>query len=383
MNDNYIMKRIIISFLTLLLINVFVFAESMHSPTWGFFIDLPEGYEFTEGDGKNRFSFSGPMGLKFDLVVYDGRYESIQDLVIDINRRISNKGEAAFFTYHDKNAAIMELQFDNFTGYGLCIELAPAGSSSQKPMMAALAYGPADLKDMELFHFSALDSISPSVQERLCPGPVMYFSFPRGELKDFAVVDGVLAVIYENDAEASQALIEREFAVLTAYAETDYWRAAWYRYYRFVFRDSFDRIVNPALALARAWGGTEAATAEAKRAFAQRVLFFIQGFSYERDLSGSDFFNLVTVITEKKGSCDSFSMLWAIILTCADIRSGMMVSRQYGHAMGLADLEGAGWRFNAFGVNWLVAETTATNLELGLIDSEFTDPNHWVFINFE
>ena len=189
-------------------------------------------------------------------------------------------------------------------------------------------------------------------------------------------------MIYENDAEAAQTLIEREFAILTAYINTDHWQKAWYRYYRFVFRDSFDRIVNPAFALARAWGGAEANTPQAKRAFAQRTLSYVQNFKYERDLTGSDFINLVTAITEERGDCDPRAMLWAVILTCADIRAGMMVSRQYGHAMGMADIEGTGARFDAFEVSWLVAETTA-DVELGLIAQDVSDPQHWIGVVFE
>ncbi|MDR2965549.1 MAG: hypothetical protein LBU88_07215 [Treponema sp.] len=381
MDDNYSMKRIIISLMLSVLVTIFALAESMHSPSWGFFLDLPEGYTFTDGDGKNRFSFSGPAGLMFDLVIYDSRYESVQDLVIDINRRISNNGEADFFMYHDKRAAIMELNFDNFSGYGLCIELAE-NSSAKKPMMAALSYGPSNLEDMDLFHLSALDSIAPSVSERLTPGPIMHYSFPRGSLKNVTLSGGISAMIYENDAEASQVLIEREFAVLAAYINTDYWQKAWFRYYRFVFRDSFDRVVNPALALVRAWGGTEAKTNEAKRAFAERALKFVQGFKYERYPDGSDFINLVSAITEERGSCDSHSMLWAIILTCADIRAGIMISRQYSHAMGMADIAGAGARFDAFGVRWLVAETTA-DVDLGLIAQDISDPQHWIGVMFE
>ena len=382
MNDNYSMKRLFLLLLILIQIKVLVFAEPMYSPTWGFFLDLPEGYEFTEGDGKNRFSFSGPAGLKFDLVVYDGRYESIQDLVINVNKNISNRGDTDFFMYKDKRAAIMELLFDNYTGYGLCIELAPAGAPNPGTMMVALSYGPANLKGMDIFHFSALDSIAPSVSERLCPGPVMHYSFPRGELKNITLVDEIPAMIYENDAEAAQVLVEREYAVLAAYIETEYVQAAWRRYYRFVFRDSFDRIINPAFALVSAWGGSGAKTTESKRAFAQKTLNFVQGFTYERNPNGSDFLNLVTAIIEKRGDCDSRAMLWAVILTCAEIRAAMMVSFHYSHALGLADIEGQGARFEAFGVRWLVAETTA-NVNLGLIAEDVSDPKYWIGIVFE
>ncbi|MDR0377916.1 MAG: hypothetical protein LBH70_09000, partial [Spirochaetaceae bacterium] len=32
--------------------------EPLASPTWGFSIDLPESYVYSDGDGRNRFSFT-------------------------------------------------------------------------------------------------------------------------------------------------------------------------------------------------------------------------------------------------------------------------------------------------------------------------------------
>jgi hypothetical protein len=75
-------------------------------------------------------------------------------------------------------------------------------------------------------------------------------------------------------------------------------------------------------------------------------------------------------------------MLWAIILAHADIRAAMMVSRNYSHAMGLADIIGTGARFEAHGIQWLVAETTA-NVDIGLIAQDTSDPAHWLGILFE
>jgi hypothetical protein len=121
---------------------------------------------------------------------------------------------------------------------------------------------------------------------------------------------------------------------------------------------------------------------EGKREFAQRALTFIQHFRYERDLSGSDFVNMVSAITERRGSCDSHSMLLAIVLNHANIRAAMMVSRQYSHAMGLADIAGYGMRFDTQGTKWLVAETTA-KVDIGLIDQEQCDFKNWLGIIFD
>jgi hypothetical protein len=132
----------------------------------------------------------------------------------------------------------------------------------------------------------------------------------------------------------------------------------------------------------RNFGGTSLSTGDQQRAFSQRILTFIQGFIYERDLSGSDFINLVTAITEGRGDCDSRAMLFAVILASVDIPSAIMLSHHYSHAMGLADLPGAGARFEAYGIQWLVAETTA-NIDIGLIDQTQTDIQHWFAVVFD
>jgi len=376
MNDNNNMKRCI---LLLLFVPVFVFAESLYSPTWGFLLDLPEGYEYVEGDGVNRFSFLGPSEAVFDLVVYDGAYGNMRELVDDVNRRIENYGDADFFEYRGRQAAIIELRFGNYAGWGLCVELK---SGSRSPMLLALSYGFEDRDELGLFHISALDSICPSVEERYYPGPIIEYSYPRGETIPVTLAGGVNALIRENDIEAAQVLIEREFQILQNYANTSMWKEAWIRYYRSIYRDSWDRIANPVFAIAKHFAASIPVGEGENRAFAQRALDFVQGFKYERDLDGSDFVNLVTAVTEGVGDCDSRAMLWAIILAHADIRAAMMVSRQYSHAMGLAEIAGSGARFEAYGSRWLVAETT-DDVDIGLIAQDVSDPAHWIGIIFE
>ena len=364
--------------LLLLFIPVCVFSESLFSPTWGFSVDLPEGYDYIEGDAKNRFSFEGPGGILFDMLVYDGTYKNMEELVTDVNRRLGNKGEVDFFTYRNKQAAIIELNFGSSAGWGLCVELA-AYTEKPAPMLLALSYSLMGEYDFDLFHMSVLDSIIPSDEERYYPGPIMEYSFPRGKQNRVPLaMNGVSAMISENDAEAAQVLIEREYMVLANYLYSEYLQQAWIRYYRMVYRDSSGRISDAASALVRNWGGSAAA----QRDLAQKALSFVQGFKYERHPEGSDFVNLVTAITEGRGDCDSRAMLWAIILSHADIRAAMMVSYQHSHALGLADIAGVGARFEEEGTRWLVAETTA-DVDLGLIPADMSDTESWIGVIFD
>jgi hypothetical protein len=80
-------------------------------------------------------------------------------------------------------------------------------------------------------------------------------------------------------------------------------------------------------------------------------------------------------------------MLWATIIAQNHTPSGIMVSREYSHAMGIADLEGQGARFpfkddSGKQLRWLVAETT-TDVAIGLIEQNVSVIDYWLGIVFE
>jgi hypothetical protein len=376
-------------------------AEPLYSPAWGFRIDLPEGYTYQAGDGKSSFSFKSPEGAVFDLAIYQGRYKSVEALAKETGRRIGNTGDISYFDYHNKKAALMELNFSGNTGWGLAVELAPVtggqgsgGTGTGRPQLLALAYNPAGKTDLSILHLSGLDSIAPSEAERRKSGPVTEFGYPRGTLKKTPLAGLELeALIAEHDAEGARALVTREFSLLRRHLFTPDWQDAWIRFYRMIYRDSWERLADAAFRLERYWNGAgDPAAGSAIRAaedggeqnleLAKKALKWVQGFKYERDLMGSDFVDLVSAVTEGRGDCDSRTLLWAIILAQANISSSIMVSREYSHAMGLADIPGAGARFEAGGKKWLVAETTA-RVDIGLIGSDMSGIAGWIAVPFE
>ena len=357
-------------------------ASPLHSTTWGFRLDLPEGYEYVEGNNQDRYSFQGPNKAMFDLVVYNGTYQDAGQMANDIKRRLGSSGEIALFEYEGKAAVLLDLHFRNFSGWGLCLELAKNAASGKTPFLCAMAYSPSSDAGMDLFHLSALDSIAPSDLEARRPGPIMEFTYPRGEIIETPVKGTTVSALFrKNDAEAAQALVDREFNLLRNYEDAPNWQQAWIRFYRMIYRDSWDRVANALFRLEREAGFEREGDKDARLAFAERVLRFVQGFSYERDLEGSDFVNLVTALSEGRGDCDSRSMLFAMILDQADIPSAMMVSRVHSHAMGLADVPGAGARFDSGGKKWLVAETT-DNVSIGLISADKSDIPSWLGVIF-
>ena len=377
-----------------------VFSAPLHSPTWGFALDLPVCYVFTGGDGRESFSFQNPQGARFDIIVYPAEgdnatpFASVEALAQDVQTRLNNTGFFESFVYRQKNAVMMQLSFTlpgvgPMSGWALFIELGspsselgwqtPGAGTQARPMLLAMAYGPAGRDDLYALHFSALDSIIPEASDRFFPGPVTEFSFPRQTRVQVPVFGlGINAHIFEEDAEAAQALIDREFLVLSRYQHAPNWQEAWKRFYRAIYRDSFDRVIDIAFQVERNFN----VPAREERDFAEQVLRWVQSFEYERDLFGSDFINLVSAATEGRGDCDNKAMLWAIILRQAGIPSAMMVSRQHSHAMGLADLPGPGARFPMGDQRLLVAETTA-DVPIGLINETMSNIEDWLGILFE
>jgi len=379
-------------------------ASPLHSETWGFRLDLPEGYVYIDGNNRDRYSFQGPDKAMFDIVVYNGVYQGVEQAANDVGRRLGSQGEIALFEYEGRTAVFMDLHFKDFSGWGLCLELANtvsaangaasgAAAGAGAPVLCALAYSPSSGTDLDLFHISALDSIAPSDLEARRPGPVTEFGYPRGGTIETPVKGtAVKALIRENDAEAAQSLVDREFNLLRYYEDSPNWQQAWIRFYRAIYRDAWDRVAAALFRLEREWNApantasnapavADAPAGTAARAFAEKALAFVQGFSYERNPEGSDFVNLVTAVIEGRGDCDSRSMLWAMLMDQADIPAAMMVSRNHSHAMGLADIPGNGARFETNGKKWLVAETT-DKVGIGLISADKSDISSWLGVIF-
>jgi hypothetical protein len=387
MSKNYIFP------LFFLILSVEAYAMQISFPSWGFFTDLPEEYELADGDMQSVYSFASPAGAIVNIRAYQaGAYQSVEALAGAIQKQLNNRGEADVFEYRGKKAVILELAFSlenaTITGFGLCLELGGANASTTAtgmPFLLALAYGDAASGDLTALHLSSLDSIAPDAGSLHAPGPIVVYSFPRGERKTMALAGGAgEAAFFERDAEAAQFVVDREDMVLRRYLQTPLWKDAWIRFYRTIYRDSFERLQNAAFTLERLWNITalDNGTRANGRAFASAVLKWAQGFQYERDIEGSDFVNLVSAAIEGRGDCDSRALLWAVIMEQAGVRAGIMVSVEYSHAMGIVDVDGEGARFPLNGKNWLVAETTA-HVDIGLIGQSMSDANKWIGITFE
>jgi hypothetical protein len=381
---------------------IFLFTGLLHAEPasyGGFIIDPPPGYELRRAPGAGQVSFIHRQGAVFELDL-NGKGGDPAGRLQGVLPRLgipAGAGEIEGFEYNGRQAALVRLEFSldsagrplsargrggrGYQGWGLCVD---RGEDS----LLALAYGPEGNTDLELLGLSCLDSIAPTAAEQYHWGPITEFTWPRGELEEKPIYNtGLSAPIARGDAEAAQGLVDREFQVLRQYEKSPDWQEAWTRFYRVIRRDSWDRLAGALFLLERSWNGPippreTAAPDFDPYALAARALAYIQDFRYERNLMGSDFVNLVSALTEGRGDCDSRALLWALFLEQANIPAGIMVSRDYSHAMGIADIEGPGARFPLGDKEYLVAETTA-KVDLGLIAKNLSETARWLGVWFE
>jgi hypothetical protein len=401
----------------------------------GFFIDLPEGFVFTEGDGSSRFSFAfGAMTV--DLLVSDpGRYASARAAAEDTAKRLGSRMTPSSFSYAGMDAAVTEFAFGSGAAArrGMAFFLdgqaekasSPSGSqnSGQSSALAGkgydltlLAHAPATdwQRDREIL-LSCIDGFSASTAYRAAPGPLGVLARSRlnaGDRQPKTIrFGGSELPLSWNPKEAAiaQELVEREYRVLVRTTTT---QAAvepgMQRFYRMVWRDSLPSLDQLALALSRAWEtGRAKDSAEGRaridsldsqdsnttggkprfgpvadpRAYAQALLSWTQGFSYERDPKGSDVVNPLSAAFEGRGDCDSRILVLNILLRRENIESILMISLKHEHALLAVDAPGIGARYQYRGKQWLVGETTAP-VDIGRIDARQANPADWFALDF-
>lgn len=406
---------------------------------WGFSIDLPEGFEPVGGDGKSKYSFASIDGaVMVDIVVYPGgRFTSAKAGADDAARALSGRGSFRQFQYEGKDAALGEMAFSPggaaYRGLGLFIDSAEAESAldaaqAAGPGAAVSRAGQAASFDLAILAYtaagswaaakdlieSAVDGFSLKRHRRAVPGPLGALARQglKGE-KTAEIAFGSATVRLPwspAEAAASQALVEREYRVLSPYGGIpELVEAAVARFYRMAYRDAAPSLARLALEMSAAWetgawAGKPAAAQPAgarpsvaaaappvsgprfgipadPRGYAEALLRWVQGFRYERDPKGSDVVNPISSAFEGRGDCDSRALVMSILLAREGVDSILMVSLKHEHALSAVDAQGQGARFRFMDRSWLVAETTA-KVGIGLVDSAQADPADWFGVAF-
>lgn len=386
----------VFSFLLAIFIALPLWSEQLGSTTYGYSLDLPEGFVLTDttGDGKG-YQFQNviyPVDILiriYDVTAFESATNALNSTLI----KLSAKAEVSQVNWRNTDCILaqfsMALAGVNHKGWGVCTAL-----PEDKGYFVMLSYAEAgNTQDdatysaVEPIILSAIDSLYIDRGSFYSAGPVTTFAFPDSEEQNITLNIGgkeISTVIYKEDAAANEFVIEREFYVLKLFADTELWIQAWQRYYRQIYRDAYNRLKRPAFDIYAALYREDTPEREKKEPakIAKELLAWVQGFEYQRDTKTSDFVSLPAVLSGEKGSdCDSRSMLLAILLRQMNMDTVMFVSPIYSHAMLGINLNLPGAKIEVNGTEYLVGETT-DSVELGLVAEEMSVTENWLPIVF-
>jgi len=353
---------------------------AVRNPVFGYSIDLPIGWRDAESFDPYHLAFMSPNGdAMLQIIALDpGTAQDGVGIAEYMLADLSGEGDSAPFDYLGYSAAITDIQFitaDNqVRGYMITI-------NGYEADLVLLCFALLESYDMAHDHLlSALNSFAMGDESALYPGPISHFFYPfpapagRNATIPFGRSD-LSFLIDPGELDAGQVLVEREARILSPYGtlSRELFEAAWRRYFRMIYRESFMRLQPLALQIAERLEADRLPRVD----YPAEILTWLQGFDYERTGGLSDFRAPLSCVAESAGDCDSLALTYVILLHHLDFDAIAMVSDRYAHAVAAVDIPGPGARFEFEGRQWLIAELT-DDVELGQIAADVADPAGWI-----
>jgi hypothetical protein len=374
------MRKILPLLIVLFILPFTGFAEEVLVEGYGYYLDIPEGWQLIDAKDTAAVSFADPTRTAvFQVLAFPGnRFGTAGESARYVRERFGAAGDEAPFRYQHRDAVLADYTFKagkhEARGYFVFIE----GEENDYVLLAFSAS-----KSYEVFHdrlLSCLDSFAPGEESRSGPGPIsqFYHSAEKSEKKEATLSFRGLSLPFlygDGEIDANQTVIEREARILAG--TKDKFTEAWQRYYRVIYRDTFQRLGHLSTTLRRALETAKVPREDAPRA----LLSWLQDFSYSRTGGISDFQSPLSCMVTLAGDCDSLGMAYVILLRRLGFDAILMVSTKYSHAMVGVDIPGPGARYTYEEKAYLVAELTA-KVDIGLIDQNMADPAFWVPVAF-
>lgn len=368
------------------------YADVFPVPEYNYVIDFPEGFSLDDGtEDLSMLLFSHTM-LPVQVMVKVWPFESFKtsdDALKNTFSKVGGKGDVAPVRWRNRMCALSRLTMANEavegvqTGWSCSIML-----PEKHGWLTVLTYAPEKTAgDCDSFMLSVLDAIMTDSGSYRDAGIVTSYAYPDGAKKDLTLHIGNATVktqIGVDDDTAAQFVIDREWAVFSLFADTEYAIEAWQRFYRMVARDSMGRTKRIAFDIQNALReeAQKIDPAYPDAALAQILLTWTQFFRYDRasrTADKADFASLPSVLEGGSSDCDSRSMLIAVLLRHMGVPACIFVSPAYSHAMTGVLLPGKqGQTIHVDGADYLVGETTAKGLTFGMMDAAMQDRDKWI-----
>lgn len=376
------------------------FSEIITSEKFNYSIDFPEGYQIEDMEQdettvifKNKYLDAHALIKVWE----NSKFSSSMDAIKDTLSRVKASSDYSEAVWRRQKCTIASFESPLLLpdgaaqGWAACIPL-----PQKKGYLTILSYAPKTVyDDLAQVLISLLDSVLIDAGSFREPGLITSAFYPRKSPKQISLtIDSkkIPTQIDSVDAEASQFVIDREFAVFSFYASNNLPEMfdAWIRFYRLLARDSMERVKKVSFdiytALKEDCEKKDAQNPDAS--LAQLLLNWSQDFNYERKSSTADKADIESIPAILEGGssdCDGRSLLLMCILKNCSIDSCMFISAQYSHALlgvYFPDKQGQTIKVDdgLAGKEYLVGETTAKELTLGMMPASMADRKHWMAV---
>ena len=209
-------------------------SESVVDNTYGWALDMPEGFKLSDAtdDGTSYlFSYANVPVVTAIKLYKSGTYESSgQAFDGAVGKLPDGRGEKESFEWRGTDSALgtfsMTLGGVRYKGWALAVELPLNGAH-----IAVLCYAnERNEKSCEPFILSILNSLAVDRGSYREEGIVARYAYPAAERKGIELsINGrtIRTSIGAEDEEASDFVIDMEFAGLKMYAASQLWKEAW------------------------------------------------------------------------------------------------------------------------------------------------------------
>ena len=398
--------RLLVAAILTWLLTLPVVAEQMGSATFGFSLDLPEGFVATQAAADGRsYQFKHQFcPAEIIIRIYEPRrYQSAQAAMEDTLARLSaREQDISQVEWRQSDCSLASYRMNpygnqEYGGWGVAVEL-----PEQKGWFTMLSYAPTSdgrgnnpAHLLEQLVISVIDSLSIDRGSQFGVGPVTTYAFPSIESQPVELEIAGRKIVTEvgtADQEIQQFITEREFVIMTLYAQTDLLIPAWQRYYRMVYRSAYQQLRRPAFDIYASIYDLESVTSSdnPRLALAQRVIDWVQTFPYERKFNletpyahdSNDLSAPTAVLKGEVGSdCDSRSILLAILLHHMNYQTVMFLSPAYQHAMLGVEVEATGAKMKVGDRTYMVGETT-DQVAIGQVAASMSVEANWLPVTF-
>ena len=385
----------VVVFLVCSLLPVYISAEEFFDTDFDYMLDVPEGFKVSEmtPDGLSyRFSHDR-MAVSLVLRLYiNKKYTSINDAVCATLDKFSARYDIDLFVWENMNAAISSMRMTipgssvKCSGWTVGVDL-----EKHNAHLVLMCYADEDkAEDCQQFIVSTLNSLSVGKNGRYTPGIFTSYAFPRGKSEAINLkIAGkeIFTTIDKDDVEASQFVIDCEWAVLSLYAGNEMWKNAWSRYYKCIFRDCYSRVKQCAVDIQSAFAATakRRSPEEPNITMNEILLDWVQNFYYSRsygDKKSADLKSIPAILKGAGSDCDGRALLLCALLGNMGTRSALFVSREYKHALYGVALNVDGAKIYVDGTDFLLCDTTAKGVKPGLVARDMNDTEKWMPIVF-